>query len=117
MAREFASLARHARLQSRVTLREVAEALRVSIAFVSEVERGNRTAPTPERAELWARAVHGDPRAFRRAALCDRASADFADESVPVFSRDAALALARAMDDLTPEQARQIIEIVGSGNG
>jgi transcriptional regulator with XRE-family HTH domain len=113
MAQEFASIARRARLEARVTLREVAETLRLSIAYVSEVERGNRPAPSPERAEQWALAVHGDPRAFRQAAMADMVAAELPIDDAPAYRRETALALARAFEDLTPEQAQQIQQILG----
>jgi transcriptional regulator with XRE-family HTH domain len=117
MAGEFAQIARAARLAARVTLKEVADKLGVSIAYVSEVERGNRPAPSPSRAIAWARAVRCDnPSSFANAALADRSFVQLDVEAVPDFRRDAAFAFARSFDGLTEEQAEQIQKIVGGSD-
>lgn len=113
MAREFAKLARQARLQARVTLREVAEALGMSVAYVSEVERGNRPTPSMQRAELWARAVKTDPETLVRAACADLEMVELTVDHLPQHQREVALALGRAYDGLSEEQARRILEILG----
>jgi transcriptional regulator with XRE-family HTH domain len=85
----------------------------MSVAYVSEVERGNRAAPNAERAAAWARAVRADEEAFIAAAAQDRESLELPiEEGIPHFRREAAFAFARAYDGLTKEQAKKVMKLL-----
>ncbi len=113
MSKQFAELARAARLESRVRLREIADALSVSTAYVSAVERGERPAPPRSRAAKWATLVKGDPDVFAQAAANDRAEMNIDEEQG--YRRDVLLSVARALPTLSPETADQIQNLLEPG--
>ena len=111
---KFGILARDTRMQNRHSLKEVAEGLKKSIVYISDIERGNRNAPTPQMARLWARLIGGDPEEFERVALGER---DAIELSVSGKENDAlrsgaALALARTWDNLPDDKFAAIMKLL-----
>lgn len=75
MDKTFAKLLRKTRVQGQKNLREVAEALGVSVAYVSDVERGTKAALLPRRVLEFAHLLNIDPMPLLKAANFCRGTA------------------------------------------
>ena len=110
----YGNLARDTRVRARKSLKEVADALDFSVVYISDIERGNRRAPTTEVVRRWATIVNGDPDQFQRYAELDRRDVELPinRSNVDWIGNEAAVLLARSWEGLTAEQLEQIVRIV-----
>lgn len=110
----FGDLARDTRVRARKTLKQVAGALELSVVYISDIERGNRRAPSPEMARRWAQIVDGDPDQFERYAKLDRDDVELPinRSNIDWIGNEAAVLLARSWEGLSEKQLRQIVGIV-----
>jgi transcriptional regulator with XRE-family HTH domain len=93
--RSFGALLRRFRKTAKKTLENLADELGVSVVYVSDVERGNRS---PFRAELIEKAatfLDADARALLRAAAEVRGSFEVDADHVPQAAREFVVGLAR----------------------
>lgn len=109
MGRLFAEAARSARIEAEVSLRKVAEALGWTPAYVSDMERGNRPAPSLDVVRRWARIVGADPTEFERLAVLDRESVELPIQQGGEKS-ELAIALLRHWGEITDDQAQALAE-------
>lgn len=117
MARRFAEAALKWRLQARTSLREVARALELTPAYISDIERGNRNAPAPEIARRWAKVIGANADEFERLARLDRRAIELpVDQENPEAVRnELALALARGWEEWNEEDIQRILDAVNGG--
>ena len=108
---KFSTLAREYRKRNRRYLREVADATGLSVAMISEVERGNRPAPIYAARE-WAEAVLGDPDEFEAAAMADREMLTIRYFELSPAQKQAAFFFAKMADRLSDEACQAIKGIV-----
>jgi transcriptional regulator with XRE-family HTH domain len=110
----FRKLARQRRLEQGMTIQSVANALGLTAVYVSDIERGNRNAPSPDKARVWANAIGGDPDQFEDAARLDRKVVEIPLEERQADGQrnDFLLALARLWDGLDGDEIRQMDEVL-----
>jgi transcriptional regulator with XRE-family HTH domain len=108
---KFAALAREYRKKNRRYLREVADATGLSVAMISEVERGNRPPPIYAVRE-WAAAVLGDPDEFEAAAMVARDILTIRYDELNPAQKLASFFFAKSIDQLSDEACERIKDIV-----
>jgi len=113
MGERFGSIARDARMLARIPLRRIAEELGYTIAHISDIERGQRSAPPPLVVRRWATLVDVDPDRFERLALFDRRAFELPvdRENATATRNEAAFALARAWNELSDDDYATILDI------
>lgn len=113
MRRGFGDLARDARVGAEKTLKEVADALGYTVAYVSDIERGNRNPPSTDVARKWASLLGANPDDFEWYAQLDRRSIEFPvdRDDLDAMSNRVALTLARKWRELSQESLEEILEI------
>ncbi|MBX3465303.1 MAG: helix-turn-helix transcriptional regulator [Planctomycetes bacterium] len=112
----FGKTLRRCREQAKKTMGELARELAVSPAYLSDVERGRRPPLVEERLKRAARFLSVEPETLIAAAAAERGTIRLNTDRGEQL--EAGVALMRTWDNLTPEQYREIIEIVGrSPNG
>lgn len=118
VGKRFAEVAQKQRLEARISLREVARMLGLTPAYISDIERGNRNAPSPEIARRWAEVIGADPEQFERLARLDRRAIELpVDQDHPEAARnELALALARGWEELSEEDIQRILSVVNGGH-
>lgn len=118
MSEPFGDLARRLRTESEVSLRTVSKQLGWTPTYVSDIERGRRSAPTVAIARKWAEVIGADPELLADAAFRDRRVVEFPVD--PETDKGQALALlARSWSDLTPDQEEALmrqVAIIVSGD-
>lgn len=107
----FAVLARDTRKRNRRYLREVADAIGISVAYVSEIERGNRPVPT-YLARDWASAVLGDPDEFEQAAWEGRRVLTIHFDDLNPQQRQAAFFFAKSVNGLSDKACEVVMSAV-----
>jgi transcriptional regulator with XRE-family HTH domain len=119
MRRGFGDIARDARVAAEKTLKEVADALGYTVAYLSDIERGNRNPPTADIARKWASLLGADPDRFEWYAQLDRRSIEFPvnRDDLDAVSNRVALTLARKWRDLSDERLEEILEIAERDGG
>lgn len=110
MEQGFGRTARAQRVKARVSLRDLGQQLGWSPVYISDIERGSRNAPSPEKAQQWAAAIGGDPEEFARLAMESRGSIELPTTQRP----DLALQLARKWRELTDDEADRLKQILSS---
>jgi transcriptional regulator with XRE-family HTH domain len=109
----FGSLLRKARVSARVTLQEAADALGVSVVYVSEVELTKRPPFSIPRIRQLATLYRVADRPLIEAALAERRYFEIQD---PSPSKDQMRALSgMARGGLTDDQWKRIVDIVAPG--
>jgi len=106
----FAETARRARIAKRLTLRDLAEQLDLSVIYVSDMENGRRVPPSAEKAREWAKALDLDPDEFAMLALRNKKVIELPIEGQPERKKDVAAMLARSWDSLSEAQQNQLAE-------
>jgi len=114
MLRRFADLARDARVAAKMTLKQVADGLGYSVVYISDIERGNRSAPAPDVARKWAVLLGENEQRFETYARLDKRFVeipiDHDQEGAP--SNEAALALARSWNELDNDAYQEILDLI-----
>lgn len=112
MRRRFGDHARRARGRLDLSLKEVANALGVTITYVSEIELGRRNPPAPEMVSKWAHFLGEDEGLFDALARLDRRKIELEvdPEKFDGAQSQFAVALARSWQDLTDDDFRVIHE-------
>jgi transcriptional regulator with XRE-family HTH domain len=95
-----------ARVAARLSLRDLGQAVGLSAIYISDLERGNRRAPSAVLIERLATHLHIDPLPLLRAALEEREAVELPLRSAA--QRELGLALAREWEDMTPEQLEDV---------
>lgn len=72
MAASFGRFARTARVEKEIQLKEVAELLDFSSAYVSDIEKGNRLPPAEGKLRAWAEFIGVDADEFVWMAMLER---------------------------------------------
>jgi len=111
MGARFGKAARRARVEQEVSLKSVADALGFTPAYISDIERGNRNAPSPDKVRRWAEVIKTDPEKFVFLAEVDRPSVELPIEGDPEKG-ELAYMLARAWPELTKEQEKELMSVV-----
>lgn len=107
----FGSKLREFREQAKKTLKDLAEAMDVSVVYVSDIERGRRNPPQTDKLIKIAHLLNIDVHTLEDWADRDRSRVELNFESRTEIVSDAALVLARKWDTLTDEEASEIMEI------
>jgi transcriptional regulator with XRE-family HTH domain len=108
MGERFGVVARKARIEKEVPLRRLAAALGWAPAYISDIERGHRSAPPREKARQWAELVGGDPEEFERLAITDRESVELPVQDHP----ELAVVLTRTWKGMTKEQEAEVLKVL-----
>lgn len=118
MQRKFGDLLRERRKASGKTMLEVSEFLGISVPYLSDVERGQRSPFAVERIQMLADFLGADARALVDAAAASRGHVVL-DVSAEDPAEKAALAtsLARAWPALTDDVLRRIRKIIDEPPG
>ncbi len=106
MAPRFGNMARAARIDARMTVRELARQLSWSPSYVSDVENGLRNPPGPEKVVKWAEILGADANQFMKMALETRATLEL--QVTGESDLDLASALARKWPGLTENQKKNL---------
>jgi transcriptional regulator with XRE-family HTH domain len=93
--RGFGGRLRTLRKQSGKTLHDVAEALGVSVVYVSDIERGNRKPFGPEHIEKLAVLLNADSRELHQLAAEARGAFELPTSKIPAQAREFVAGLAR----------------------
>lgn len=107
----FSTLARDTRRKNRRYLREVADAVGISVAYVSEIERGNRPVPV-YLAREWAEAVLGDPDEFEAEAMKGREVLSIPFGKLSHKQRVASFFFAKTVQSLSDDTCDLIFEVI-----
>lgn len=110
MGRRFGDLARLARIRRKLSLRDVASELGVTITYISEIELGRRNPPSPEKVKAWAGYLGIDADKFDMLARLERRKIelDVDPENVEGAQGQLAVALARSWGELSEEDYEAI---------
>ena len=106
----FAETARRARIAKRMSLRELAERLGLSVIYVSDMETGRRMPPSQDIAREWASVLNIEPDDFVTKALRDKRVLELPIEGEPEKKKEVAVMLARSWDTLTEAQQDELAE-------
>ena len=106
MAPRFGSMAQAARIEARMTVRELARQLSWSPSYVSDVENGLRNPPGPEKVLKWAEILGADTNQFMKIALETRETLEL--QVTGESDLDLASALARKWPGLTDNQKKMM---------
>jgi len=113
MSNEFGELLRQARTKAGRTMGDLAEHLGVSVAYVSDVERGTRA---PLTAQRLARAVElleiEDPDALVIAAAQSRGAFELEATDVSAKAKEVGAALMRGWGDLSDDELELIANVL-----
>ncbi|MGD0735207.1 MAG: helix-turn-helix domain-containing protein [Terracidiphilus sp.] len=107
----FGELIRASRRRLNRSLQDVADALDVSVVYVSEVERGKRPPFTAERLPALAKVLDLDLKDLRTAAWAERKMIELDPATASKKTIEAMMALARG--GLSDSQLEKILEIAG----
>lgn len=117
MAR-FGKVVRDARTAARKSLQVVADELSYTVAYISDIERGNRLPPSEEVIRKWARLIGLNAERLIFLATLERQEVGLRVDPLrgDVPMNEAAVALARSWDDLSDEEYQAILELLGRRN-
>ena len=112
MTLTFGQRIRKLRETAKKSLKDLADAVGVSVVYISDIERGHRNPPHGDKLYKMADFFHLERKEVEEWALKERkrVELDLKDGNGPVS--DAALALARRWDTLTEDEATEIIKIL-----
>lgn len=116
MGKRFGNAARSARVEQEISLKTVADELGFTAAYISDIERGNRNPPSPEKLRIWAKIIQADPDQFIRLAELDRPSVELSMDG-DISRGELALSLARAWTSLTKAEEAQIRSVLARKRG
>lgn len=107
----FGAKIRHLREQAKKSMKDLANALGVSVVYISDIERGRRNPPQGDKLHKIADFLNISREEVETWALKERkrVELDLKSESGPIS--DAALVLARRWDSITDAEAEEILEI------
>ena len=110
----FGKVVRDARTAARKSLKEVADQLGFTVAYLSDIERGNRNPPAEEVIRVWARLVGEDVERLLFLAQIERRTVELSvdRQRVDAPKNQVAVALARSWDELDDEEYQRILDIV-----
>lgn len=116
----FGALLRRYRKESGQTMGDLADALGISVVYVSDVERSKRN-PWADDKVIAAAACLGldDHRARElfRAAVRDRGRVELSLDEASQLKQEVGLSLMRGWGEFTEEQLREIMKVVGPVGG
>lgn len=113
---QFGTLLRTARDRAGKSMGEVARHLKVSVPYISDVERGNRSPLASERVLAVAEFLACDPKPLIHAAAREKGAFELDARSVTCKAQEVGAALARGWSDLSEEDLEKIKAILeGSG--
>ena len=107
---EFGELLRQLRKERKKTMGDVANLLGVSVPFVSDVERGNRTPFSPERIHQIAKYLNTDPTPLLKAAAATKGTFELDAKRVSEKGQQFAASLMRSWSRLTEEQFEKLAQ-------
>jgi transcriptional regulator with XRE-family HTH domain len=107
MGVRFGVEVRNARVKKGVSLRKLSDELGFTPAYVSDIERGNRNPPSPERVAKWAKVIDVDADRLIHLASIDRPSVELVNNG-SLDKSELANMLARAWQDMTPDQVHRL---------
>ena len=110
----FGKVVRDARTAARKSLKEVADQLGFTVAYLSDIERGNRNPPAEGVIRVWARLVGEDVERLLFLAQIERRTVELSvdRQRVDAPKNQVAVALARSWDELDDEEYQRILDIV-----
>ena len=111
----FGEYIRHLREQANKSMRAMAEAVGVSVVYISDIERGRRNPPQGEKLSKLAEFLEMDIKDLEEMAAKERKRVGLELEDKGDIIADAALTLARRWDSITNEEASQILKILDKG--
>jgi transcriptional regulator with XRE-family HTH domain len=110
--RKFGQLLRAERDRAGKSMGELARHLVVSVPYVSDVERGNRSPFSQERLLRAAAFLRCDPKPLIEAAAGDKGAFELDARSVTQTGREVGAALARGWSELSDEDLEKIRTIL-----
>lgn len=111
----FGDLLCRERTSRKISLRDLGKAVDLSAIYLSDIERGSRKPPALQVVRRIAEALKADPGPFLTSALQERLSLDLAVRDAK--RQEAALALARAWDDMGDDDIEDLIRLLSSPKG
>lgn len=114
MARIFGQKLRELRLAKKMTMRKFAEEVGFTAPHLCDIEWGRRNPPGPEIIKKMCVILDANRDELFKLAQEDRGKADIAVDQKPIYVRDVAFALQRAIfeDDIDEETATRISGIL-----
>ncbi len=113
MSSAFGVQLRDLRIKCKKTLKDLAEALDVSVVYVSDIERGKRNPPAQDKIHKIASFFHTSPSTLLEAAALDRDRVELElDGEAESMSSRTALALARRWSTISDEELNEIMKIL-----
>lgn len=113
---EFGAYIRKIREQANKSMRAVADAVGVSVVYISDIERGRRNPPQEEKLLKMAAFLDIDIKDIREMAAKERRCVELELSENDCIISDVALTLARRWDSITDEEASQILKILSRRN-
>lgn len=107
----FGSRLREARELAHKSMKDLAEAVGVSIVYISDIERGRRNPPQGDKLTRIANFLGLNPDEVEDLAARDRKRVELELKDDQGAISDAALVLARRWDSITDTQAEEILKI------
>ncbi|MEM5817366.1 MAG: helix-turn-helix transcriptional regulator [Desulfitobacterium hafniense] len=113
----FGRKLRAARESAGLLLKDLAREMGWSVVYLSDIERGRRNPPSPDKIAQMANILGADYRTLVDLANQEkmRVELEIADKSQHITT--AALMLARSWDGLTEEEAQEIIKVLSKREG
>ncbi len=111
----FGTKIRRLREQAKKSMKELADAMNVSVVYISDIERGQRNPPQGDKLKAIADFLHLDFEEVQTWARRDRKRVELDLKGDGPIS-DAALTLARRWDGITEDEAKEIMKILKRSN-
>lgn len=108
----FGEHVRRLREQASKSMRAMADAVGVSVVYISDIERGRRNPPQGEKLARMAQCLEVDVNDLEEIAAKERRRVELELSEQDSVISDAALTLARRWDSITSEEASQIIKLL-----
>lgn len=113
----FGQRLRLLREAAKKSLKEVADVLNCSVVYVSDIERGRRNPPSPEKIAKMAEVISAPVRELLDLANKERGRVELDLEGASPNLEEAGLVLARSWKNLSDEQVQKILEVLNKQGG
>jgi transcriptional regulator with XRE-family HTH domain len=110
MGVKFGDAVRTARIERKIPLKRVADALDFSIPYVSDIELGHRNPPISEKTRQWAELIGIAPDDLEYLAMTDRKRIELPLEGHSQMKSDLAFSLARSWNDMTEDEEVMLLD-------
>ncbi len=112
MGKPFGEILRNIRIKCRITLKALADFLKMTPAYLSQIETGKRNPPNEVIVQEMEEFLHTQPGTLKEAAIHDKILAHLGLSRANPTKADVAFQLARDLDSISDRDIAEIKEIL-----